>query len=148
VTSKGVTRDELRKFLVRDDFATDNQTGFYVAPREISDYDFSLGHPSYRSIAYDTAHASLVYPKDCRLTDSLGFRKEGNVYRDLPDAQIHSITQFSRAGDVPTTFCGADNLPSAMQRREYENKSWATGATVNMTRLMICWALSRTFTTG
>jgi len=61
---ENVTRDELRKFLVRSDFASDQQTRWYIAPREICDHDFLFGHSTYGFIAYDVTTARLVYLKD------------------------------------------------------------------------------------
>ncbi|KAI0295048.1 hypothetical protein B0F90DRAFT_1638675, partial [Multifurca ochricompacta] len=54
-------------------------------------------------IAYDVATTNLVYLKDFWRTDLPGIQKEGDVYRELHDAQVPNIAKFGRAGDVPLT---------------------------------------------
>ncbi len=124
---ENVTRDELRKFLVRSDFASDQQTRWYIAPREICDHDFLFGHSTYGFIAYDVTTARLVYLKDFWRVDLPGITKEGDVYRELRDAQVPNIARFGRAGDVPLTTEGADVLPFAVQRTKTQEYVMGNG---------------------
>lgn len=97
---EGVTRDELRKFLVRDDFATDNQTRFFVAPHKISDHDSPLGRSSYRSIVYDATTTPLCTRKIVGLPIAWGLEGKGmsteicSMHRSLTSRNLVEQTTF------------------------------------------------------
>jgi hypothetical protein len=62
-----------------------------------------------------------VYLKDFWRTDLPGIQREGDVYRELHDAQVPNIPVLGRAGDVPISPDHASTAPFAAQRTKTQD---------------------------
>ncbi|KAH9051975.1 hypothetical protein EDB87DRAFT_1547157, partial [Lactarius vividus] len=72
-----------------------------------------FGCSTFGYIAYDLETTNLVYLKDFWCTDCDGIQKEGDVYRELHDAQVSHIARLGLAGDVPLLpECGRTDSPA------------------------------------
>ncbi|KAI0297791.1 hypothetical protein B0F90DRAFT_1669320 [Multifurca ochricompacta] len=85
----GITKTDLHKFLVRDDI--NGELRSCITPGAVWYTEALFGRSTFGYIAYD----------DFWRTDIPGIQKEGDVYRELHDAQVPNIAKFGRAGDVP-----------------------------------------------
>lgn len=110
-----VDRTDLHKFLVYDDLATDEPPRCYITPSAIWSTDALFGRSTFGYIAYDVTSTKLVYLKDFWRTDNHGIQKEGDVYRELHNAQVPNIARFGRAGDVPLSPQHANTVPLNVQ---------------------------------
>ncbi|KAH9038582.1 hypothetical protein EDB85DRAFT_2141809 [Lactarius pseudohatsudake] len=103
---ENVTKADLHKFLVRDDHTLNGQVKYYIAPSAVWDSEALFGRSTFGYIAYDLETTNLVYLKDFWRTDCDGIQKEGDVYRELHDAQgelpmfLNGPTLAGRAADV------------------------------------------------
>ncbi|KAH9960891.1 hypothetical protein BC827DRAFT_1376549 [Russula dissimulans] len=107
---ENVQASDLHQFLVHDDHTTDGQPGRYIAPSPIWDTE-----------------ALLV---DFWRTDLPDIQKEGDVYRELHNAQVPHIPTLGRAGDVPLSPDHVNALSFAVQRtktRDYVGREWCPG---------------------
>jgi hypothetical protein len=123
---ENIQSTDLLKFLVRDDRDTDNPLRFYIAPAAIWHTESLFGRSTFGYIAYDVARSKLVYLKDFWRTNLKGIQKEGDVYRELHDAQVPNIPILGRAGDVPVSPDHASTALFAAQRtrtHEYVKES-------------------------
>ncbi|KAI0273356.1 hypothetical protein BC834DRAFT_204192 [Gloeopeniophorella convolvens] len=111
-----LTRDDLHKFLVRDDCLCNEDPRYYVAPEPSWATDKLIGRATFGFIAYDLANSNLVYLKDFWRRDLPGTPKEGDVYRELEAAKVSNIAKLGRAGDVPLTPECSTMSPCAIQR--------------------------------
>ncbi|KAI0273342.1 hypothetical protein BC834DRAFT_853395 [Gloeopeniophorella convolvens] len=100
--SNSLEPKNLLKILVRDD-CPDNEPRCYIAPKATWITDTLVGRATFGFIAYDLTEGRLVYLKDFWRLDLPGMQKEGDVYRELEDADVSNIARMSRAGDVPLT---------------------------------------------
>ncbi|KAH8998184.1 hypothetical protein EDB92DRAFT_1337114 [Lactarius akahatsu] len=113
---ENVAKADLHKFLVRDDHTLDGQIKYFIAPSAVWDSESLFGRSTFGYIAYDPETTNLVYLKDFWRTDCDGIQKEGDVYRELHDAQVPHIAKLGLAGDVPLLpECGRTDSP-AIQR--------------------------------
>ncbi|KAI9444193.1 hypothetical protein H4582DRAFT_1069617 [Lactarius indigo] len=113
---ENVAKEDLHKFLVRDDRTPNGQIKYYIAPSAMWDSEALFGRSTFGYIAYDPETRNLVYLKDFWRTDRDGIEKEGDVYRELHDAQVTNIAKLGLAGDVPLSpECGLTDS-SAVQR--------------------------------
>jgi len=127
---ENVKAADLHKFLVHDDHSTDGQLGYYIAPSPIWSTESLFGRSTFGYIAYDVASTDLVYLKDFWRTDLPGIQKEGDVYRELHDAQVPHIPTLGRAGDVPLSYEDVNARSCAVQRtktRDYLKREWCPG---------------------
>ena len=108
-----VKEADLHKFLVRDDRTPDVQVKYYIAPGAIWDSEALFGRSTFGYIAYDLETKCLVYLKDFWRTDLPRIQKEGDVYRELHEAQVSHIAKLGPAGDVPLS---TDTRPDLVQR--------------------------------
>ncbi|KAH8977385.1 hypothetical protein EDB86DRAFT_2817875 [Lactarius hatsudake] len=126
---ENVAKADLHKFLVRDDHTLNGQIKYYIAPSAVWDSESLFGRSTFGYIAYDPETRNLVYLKDFWRTDRDGIQKEGDVYRELHDAQVSNIARLGLAGDVPLLpECGRTDCP-AVQRTMTQGfvKDWCPG---------------------
>ncbi|KAH9953895.1 hypothetical protein BC827DRAFT_1379725 [Russula dissimulans] len=127
---ENVQAADLHQFLVHDDHSTDGRPGRYIAPSPIWDTKALFGRSTFGYIAYDVASTDLVYLKDFWRTALPDIQKEGDVYRELHNAQVPHIPTLGRAGDVPLSPNHVNALPFAVQRtktRDYVGREWCPG---------------------
>jgi hypothetical protein len=113
---EGVQRTNLYKIYVHDDSAPDRQPGSYITPGPVWHTDALFGRCTFGYIAYDVAGSRLVYLKDFWRTDLPDIQKEGDVYRELHDAQVPNIPMLGPAGDVPLSLGREHIIPFSAQR--------------------------------
>ncbi|KAH9038577.1 hypothetical protein EDB85DRAFT_2287515 [Lactarius pseudohatsudake] len=126
---ENVTKADLHKFLVRDDHTLNGQVKYYIAPSAVWDSEALFGRSTFGYIAYDLETTNLVYLKDFWRTDCDGIQKEGDVYRELHDAQVPHIAKLGLAGDVPLLpECGQTDSPAVQRTMSQEFlKDWCPG---------------------
>jgi hypothetical protein len=112
---------DLHKILVHDDHATDGELKCYIAPSAIWHTDSLFGRSTFGYIAYNVATSNLVYLKDFWRTDLPGIQKEGDVYRELHEAEVPNIPLLGRAGDVPLSPAHANTIPVVSQRTKTQD---------------------------
>ncbi|KAH9056639.1 hypothetical protein EDB87DRAFT_1539199, partial [Lactarius vividus] len=95
---ENVAKTDLHKFLVRDDCTPKGQIKYYIAPSAVWDSEALFGRSTFGYIAYDLETTNLVYLKDFWRTERDGIQKEGDVYRELHDAQVPNIARLGLAG--------------------------------------------------
>ena len=116
-----VDRTHLHKFLVHNDLATDEPPRSYITPSSIWPTEALFGRSTFGYIAYDVESTNLVYIKDFWRTDCPGIQKEGDVYRELHDAQVPNIARLGRASDVPLSPQHAMSAPLDVQRTKTQD---------------------------
>lgn len=116
-----VQSTDLHKFLVHDDRAADGQLSCYITPSAIWHTESLFGRSTFGYVAFDVATSKLVYLKDFWRTDLPGIQREGDVYRELHDAQVPNIPVLGRAGDVPISPDHASTAPFAAQRTKTQD---------------------------
>ncbi|KAH9017118.1 hypothetical protein EDB83DRAFT_2571598 [Lactarius deliciosus] len=126
---ENVAKADLHKFLVRDDHTLNGQIKYYIAPSAVWDSESLFGRSTFGYIAYDPDTTNLVYLKDFWRTDRDGIQKEGDVYRELHDAQVPNIARLGLAGDVPLLpECGRTDCPAVQRTMTQEFvKDWCPG---------------------
>ncbi|KAI0297805.1 hypothetical protein B0F90DRAFT_1819123 [Multifurca ochricompacta] len=118
-----ITKTDLHKFLVRDDI--NGELRSYITPGAVWFTEALFGRSTFGYIAYDVTTTNLVYLKDFWRTDIPGIQKEGDVYRELHDAQVPNIAKFGIAGDVPLSPEHTDVASFTTQRtrtQDYMNR--------------------------
>jgi hypothetical protein len=113
---ENVEESDLFKFHVYDDRAPDKQPRGYITTRAVWHTEALFGRSTFGYIAYDVSGSNLVYLKDFWRTDLPDIQKEGDVYRELHDAQVPNIPALGPAGDVPLSPDDATTTPLAVQR--------------------------------
>ena len=111
-----VQRADLFNVFVHDDRARDGQPRSYITPGPVWLTDALFGRCTFGYIAYDVAGSRLVYLKDFWRTDLPDIQKEGDVYRELHDAQVPNIPMLGPAGDVPLSLDHEHIIPFSSQR--------------------------------
>ncbi|KAH9000867.1 hypothetical protein EDB86DRAFT_3101166 [Lactarius hatsudake] len=126
---ENVAKADLHKFLVRDDHTLNGQIKYFIAPSAVWDSEALFGRSTFGYIAYDPETRNLVYLKDFWRTDRDGIQKEGDVYRELHDAQVSNIARLGLAGDVPLLpECGRTDCPAVQRTMSQEFvKDWCPG---------------------
>ncbi|KAH9174761.1 hypothetical protein EDB89DRAFT_469592 [Lactarius sanguifluus] len=126
---ENVAKADLHKFLVRDDHTLNGQIKYFIAPSAVWDSEALFGRSTFGYIAYDPETTNLVYLKDFWRTDCDGIQKEGDVYRELHDAQVSNIAKLGLAGDVPLLpECGRTDSPAVQRTMTQEFvKDWCPG---------------------
>ncbi|KAH9020340.1 hypothetical protein EDB84DRAFT_578182 [Lactarius hengduanensis] len=126
---ENVAKADLHKFLVRDDHTLNGQVKYFIAPSAVWDSESLFGRSTFGYIAYDPETTNLVYLKDFWRTDRDGIQKEGDVYRELHDAQVPNIARLGLAGDVPLLpECGRTDSPAVQRTMTQEFvKDWCPG---------------------
>ncbi|KAH9961812.1 hypothetical protein BC827DRAFT_1267471 [Russula dissimulans] len=119
---ENVQTTDLLKLLVHDDCDVDDgQFRCYIASSAVWSTQDVFGRCTLGYIAYDVATSNLVFLKDFWRTDRPGVQKEGDVYRELHDAQVPNIPVFGPAGDVPLSPDHVNVLPRAVQRTKTQD---------------------------
>src|SRR6267142_1729894 len=92
---------------------------------------------TYGYIAYDVENGNLVYLKDFWRVDHPDIQKEGDVYRELHEAEVPNIAEMDRAGYVPLIPHHDSELQvtaGAVQRtrtQDYVGSKWSGRRTSN-----------------
>src|SRR6266404_3217536 len=109
-------KEDLHKFLVRDDGTPEGRVKYYITAGPIWDSQSLFGRSTLGYIGYDMETTNLVYLKDFWRTDLPGIQKEGDVYRELHSAQVSNIARLGLVGDVPRTPGSVGTEPGDVQR--------------------------------
>jgi len=99
-TFENVRREHLHRVLVWDDLSPDDRPRRYIAPRAKWVTDALIGRATFGYIAFDVERGDLVYLKDFWRFDHPERQKEGDVYRELHEAEVPNIAKMGPAGDV------------------------------------------------
>jgi len=99
-TFENVRKGHLHRVLVWDDLSPDDRPRRYIAPRPIWVTDALIGRAIFGYVAFDVERGDLVYLKDFWRVDHPESRKEGDVYRELHEAEVRNIAKMGPAGDV------------------------------------------------
>ncbi|KAI0245238.1 hypothetical protein BJV78DRAFT_540079 [Lactifluus subvellereus] len=118
---ENVERMDLHKFIVYDDRTMDESPRSYITPSAIWPTEALFGRSTFGYIAYDLTSTSLVYLKDFWRTDYPGIQKEGDMYRELHNAEVPNIAALGRAGDVPLSPQHANTVPLDAQRTKTQD---------------------------
>ncbi|KAH9017122.1 hypothetical protein EDB83DRAFT_192136 [Lactarius deliciosus] len=126
---ENIAKADLHKFLVRDDHTPNGQIKYFIAPSAVWDSEALFGRSTFGYIAYDPETTNLMYLKDFWRTERDGIQKEGDVYRELHDAQVSNIARLGLAGDVPLLpECGRTDSPAVQRTITQEFvKDWCPG---------------------
>ena len=95
--------------------------------------DALIGWVSYGYIAYNVENGNLVYLKDFWRVDHRDIQKEGDVYRELQEAQVPHIVEMDRTGDIPVISHHDGELEvaaGAVQRtkiQDFMKSNWCPG---------------------
>ncbi|KAI0247320.1 kinase-like domain-containing protein, partial [Lactifluus subvellereus] len=98
---ENLQKGHLHKILVWDDRAPDENPKCYITPSAKWATEALIGRATFGYIAYDVESGNLVYLKDYWRVDHPDVQKEGDVYRELHEAEVPNIARMGRAGDVP-----------------------------------------------
>ena len=98
---ENLQKSQLHKILVWDDRAPDENPKCYITPSAKWATEALIGRATFGYIAYDVESGNLVYLKDYWRVDHPDVQKEGDVYRELHEAEVPNIARMGRAGDVP-----------------------------------------------
>jgi Fungal protein kinase len=118
---ENIETTDLHKILVHDDHAFDGQLRYYITPSAVWYTEALFGRSTFGYIAYDVATSKLVYLKDFWRTTLPRIQREGDVYRELHEAQVPNIPLLGRAGDVPLSPEHANIFPLAVQRTKTQD---------------------------
>ena len=116
-----VQKSALRQILVHDDRATDGELKCYITPSATWHTESPFGRSTFGYIDYDVTTSKLVYLKDFWRTDLPGIQKEGDVYRELHEAEVLNIPLLGRAGDVPLSPAHSNTAPLVSQRTKTQD---------------------------
>jgi hypothetical protein len=120
---ENLKKEHLHRILVWDDCSPHEGPRRYITPSAKWATDALIGRATFGYIAYDVESGSLVYLKDFWRVDHPEIQKEGDVYRELYEAQVPNIAEMDRAGDVPLILSGSPfqvSLP-AVQRTKTQD---------------------------
>jgi Fungal protein kinase len=119
---ENLKKSHLHKILVWDDLAPDEPPRRYITPSAKWATEALIGRATFGYIAYDVDSGNLVYLKDYWRVDHPDIQKEGDVYRELHEAQIPNIARMSRAGDIPRIpGCSALQVSWPLQRTKTQD---------------------------
>ncbi|KAH9954087.1 hypothetical protein BC827DRAFT_1244831 [Russula dissimulans] len=118
---ENIKTTDLHKILVHDDHVFDGQLRYYITPSAVWYTEALFGRSTFGYIAYDVATSRLVYLKDFWRTTLPRIQREGDVYRELHEAQVPNIPLLGRAGDVPLSPEHANIFPLAVQRTKTQD---------------------------
>ena len=99
-TFENVRKGHLHGILVWDDISPDDRPRRYITPRAKWATDALIGRGTFGYIAFDVERGDLVYLKDFWRVDHPERQKEGDVYRELDEAEVRNIAKMGPAGDV------------------------------------------------
>ena len=99
-TFENVRKEHLHRVLVWDDLTPDDRPRRYIAPRAKWVTDALIGRATFGYIAFDVERGELVYLKDFWRVGHAERQKEGDVYRELHEAEVPNIAKMGPAGDV------------------------------------------------
>jgi hypothetical protein len=128
---ENVRKKDLHRILVWDDRSLDDGPRRYITPGPKCASDSLFGRATFGYVAYDTSSGDLVYLKDFWRVDHPSVRKEGDVYRELHEADVPNIAKLGHAGDIRLTIdddeAGAFVGVQRTRTQEYLNESWCPG---------------------
>ena len=124
-------KEHLHRILVWDDLFPDDGPRRYITPSAKWATESLIGRATFGYIAFDVERGDLVYLKDFWRVDHPEIQKEGDVYRDLHEAEVRNIAKMGRAGDVRLIIDdGQVCVIVGVQRtrtHDYLNHSWCPG---------------------
>ena len=129
---ENLKRGHLHQILAWDDCAPAEGPRRYIISSGRWATDALMGRATFGYIAYDVENGNLVYLKDFWRVDHPEIQKEGDVYRELHEAQVPNIAEMDRAGDVPLVSRNGDLQVTvlAVQRtrtQDYVGRPWCPG---------------------
>ena len=98
---ENLKKSHLHKILVWDDLSADENPRRYITPSAKWATEALIGRATFGYIAYEVESGNIVYLKDYWRVDHRDVQKEGDVYRELHEAEVSNIARMGRAGDVP-----------------------------------------------
>ena len=98
---ENLKKSHLHKILVWDDLSADENPRRYITPNAKWATEALIGRATFGYIAYEVESGNVVYLKDYWRVDHRDVQKEGDVYRELHEAEVSNIARMGRAGDVP-----------------------------------------------
>jgi len=128
---ENVQTGHLHSILVWDDRSPDDEPRRYITPSAKWATEALIGRATFGYIAYDVERGELVYLKDFWRVDHPEIQKEGDVYRELHEAEVRNIAKMGRAGDVRSSANdGQVRASVGVQRtrtQDYLNYPWCPG---------------------
>lgn len=129
---ENLKREHLHQILVWDDCAFAEGPRRYITPSGRWATEALIGRATFGYIAFDVESGNLVYLKDFWRVDHPEIQKEGDVYRELHEAQVPNIAEMDRAGDVPLISCNGELQVTALavqrtRTQEYVGSPWCPG---------------------
>ena len=131
---ENVRKEHLHRILVWDDRSPDDAPRRYITPSAKWATQALIGRATFGYIAFDIERGELVYLKDFWRVDHPEIQREGDVYRELHEAEVRNVAKMGRAGDVRSTINdGEVRVPAGVQRtrpQDYLDHSWCPGRPV------------------
>ena len=128
---ENVRKEHLHRILVWDDCSSDDGPRRYITPSAKWATEALIGRATFGYIAFDIERGNLVYLKDFWRVDHPEIQKEGDVYRELLEAEVRNIAKLGHAGDVRSTIDDSEVHASVVVQRtraqDYLNHSWCPG---------------------
>ena len=126
-----VRKEHLHTILVWDDRSPDDGPRRYITPSAKWASEALIGRATFGYIAFDVERGELVYLKDFWRVDHPEIQQEGDVYRELHEAEVRNIAKLGGAGDVcSTTNDGQIRASVSVQRtrtQDYLDHPWCSG---------------------
>jgi len=124
--------EHLHQILAWNDCAPPEGPRRYITPSCRWATDALIGRATFGYIAYDVENGNLVYLKDFWRVDHPEIQKEGDVYRELHEAQVPNIAEMDRAGDVPLISQNGELQVAALavqrtRTQDYVDRPWCPG---------------------
>ena len=101
---ENVRKEHLHRILVWDDCSSDDGPRRYITPNAKWATEALIGRATFGYIAFDVERGNLVYLNDFWRVDHPEIQKEGDVYRELLEAEVRNIAKLGRASDVRSTI--------------------------------------------
>ena len=128
---ENVQKENLHRILVWDDRSPNDGPRRYITPSAKWATEALIGRATFGYIAFDVERGELVYLKDFWRVDHPEIQKEGDVYRELHEAEVRNIAKMGRAGDVRLTINDGQVRASVGVQRtrphDYLNHPWCPG---------------------
>ena len=101
---ENVRKEHLHRILVWDDCSSDDGPRRYITPNAKWATEALIGRATFGYITFDVERGNLVYLNDFWRLDHPEIQKEGDVYRELLEAEVRNIAKLGRASDVRSTI--------------------------------------------
>ena len=126
---ENLKRGHLHQILVWDDRAPAEGPRRYITPSGIWATEALIGRATFGYIVYDVENDNLVYLKDFWRVDHPNIQKEVDVYRELHEAQVPSVAEMDRAGDIPSISRNGEFQVTALavqrtRTQDYVSRPW------------------------